>query len=58
MKCKYCGNKMVMGGYCFHSPTKKHIGAADGENCPYCGSKFVQGGYCSHSPIKKHTLDT
>jgi ribosomal protein L28 len=57
MKCKYCGQKFVAGGFCSHSPSKTHLALTDGQNCVYCGQKFVAGGFCSKSPSKKHQLE-
>ena len=57
MKCKYCGQKFYGGNSCNHSPTKKHVALADGQNCVYCGQKFYAGNSCRYSPSKKHQLD-
>ena len=46
LKCKHCGNRFVMGGFCFSGPNKKHIAISDGDNCVYCGNRFVNNGFC------------
>ena len=56
LKCKCCGNRFVMGGYCPSSETKKHIALSNGKDCVYCGNRFAQNGYCMNSPDKKHKL--
>ena len=58
LKCKHCGNRFVMGGFCFSGPNKKHIAISDGDHCVYCGNRFVNNGFCQFAPERKHQLDT